>query len=29
VFAKPPKPRTLEELKQAIEHHIRDRHARG
>lgn len=28
VFAKPPKPRTLDELKQAIERHIRDKHAR-
>lgn len=28
VFAKPPKPRTLEQLKQAIERHIRDKHAR-
>jgi len=28
LFAKPPEPRTLEELKQSIAHYIRDKHLR-
>jgi AbrB family looped-hinge helix DNA binding protein len=28
VFAKPPEPRTLEELKQSIVDHLRDKHSR-
>jgi antitoxin PrlF len=28
LFARPPKPKTLEELKQAIARHVREKHAR-
>jgi AbrB family looped-hinge helix DNA binding protein len=28
LFARPPKPKTLEELKQAVARHVREKHAR-